>query len=90
MFSRLTVTLVLALSCIAHPLVHVNFARKDNGITLPIAKKFNFTGASTVLNADRVRARKFAVGSSPSRFEEADAEASLTNVLVSYTAQVRQ
>ena len=49
--SLLLATLTLAIAADANPVVQV----RDNLVRLPIAKRFNFTGSSTILAKDQAR-----------------------------------
>lgn len=54
MFAQLAVTVALALSSAATPVVV-----RDNLITLPLARRFNITGSKTVHQRDQARAQGF-------------------------------
>jgi cathepsin E len=91
MFIPLVTTLTLALVCAASPvIVH------DNFVKLPIARRFNSTGTSKLVELDRIRAQALKTRIKTPRTKEAfksAAQAALANVPVTngvtiYTAEV--
>ena len=89
MFCQLTVTITLALLTAASPLVV-----RQNPITLPLARHFNFTGTKTIKELDQARAKAFKSGTKV-KPDAAAASASASsfpvpaiNGAVAYTAQV--
>lgn len=94
MFSQLVVVITLALWSAATPVV-VN----DNLIRLPLARRFNATGTTTILQHDQARAKGLKTGSQagPKTTSVAAAAAAsgtsfpeaITNGAVTYTAEVR-
>ena len=94
MLTRLAFTLILALTSVAHPLVHDSDRRDASLVSLPIAKRITFGGSTTkLIHHDRHRAANL-IGDLVSQFdlsknnESGVDEVSATNTLVSYTVQV--
>lgn len=87
MFTRLCVTLVLALACAAHPLINV--VRSDaNPVSLSIAKRMNFTGPTKLIEQDKLRATQLFDTLGLLERGTRNKEVPLKNTLVSYTVQV--
>lgn len=91
MFTRLLITVSLALASAASPLVI-----RNSPITLPLTRRMNVTGTKNILERDQVRAKGLRAGRStkiPSSTKEAAAAASTfpvpaTNLATIYTAEV--
>ncbi|KAI0797341.1 aspartic peptidase A1 [Irpex lacteus] len=87
MLTRLSVTLVLALACAAHPLVNV--ARGDaSPVSLSLAKRMNFTGPTKLIEQDKLRATQLFDTLGLLGPGTMNKEVPLKNTLVSYTVQV--
>ena len=86
MFSQLCATVSLALLAAASPIV----VRKTP-ISVPLARRFNATGASNVLASDQARARFLKSGGIKSVHKPAvnAGDVPVTNGAVIYTAAVR-
>lgn len=84
MFSRLFITVTLALLAASSPLVV-----RNSPVSIPLARRFNVTGAKNILAADQARA-KFLKSGTKSAQKAAASSGSLpvTNGAVTYTAAV--
>lgn len=58
MLTRLSLALLGALATTAKPVI----VRDKSPVTIPFVRRFNFTGASTLAQMDRVRAQSFMCG----------------------------
>jgi hypothetical protein len=87
MFNQFTVTVYLALIAAASPLV----VRKSP-ITIPLARRFNVTGSSKILELDQARAKFLKSGKRTVHTNKATSDATVpvpvTNGAVTYTATV--
>lgn len=94
MFTQLVATLTLALLCAASPVIVT-----DNFVKLPIARRFNSTGAAKLVQLDRARAQTLKASSqsrhSSQHFRNAAKAAvgamsdePVTNQATTYTAAV--
>lgn len=87
-YPAIVATLTLALAAAASPLVHV----RDTLVTLPIVKRVNLTGSSSLLARDQARARHLrAVAEAKIAGHSLDIVRGVpvTNQAVSYVANVR-
>ena len=84
MFCKLLIPIYLALTIAASPVVV-----RNSPVSVPLARRFNVTGAKNVLAADQARA-KFLKGGAKSARKAAGGSGSipLTNAAVTYTAAV--
>ena len=86
--SSLIATLTLAIAVAANPIVQL----RDAPVTLSIAKRFNFTGSTSLIEKDQARAaglRKLAEAKiSGNLADRAVISTAVTNGLVDYVANV--
>jgi cathepsin E len=84
--SSLLPVLLLALGVVASPVKIIG----NNPVTLPIARRFNFTGTATILQRDQARAAalRASAESSASASKRAVINQAVNNVAVTYTATI--
>lgn len=83
MASRLFFSLLIAASAIASPLVI-----RDNPITLPIARHYNFTNGVKIADSDRARFRLLRDRHPVKVGQDAVFPVPATNAIVTYTTSV--